>query len=247
MCTIDTPEIKEMAAMALDNDFLKLNKCFQTAIQDNEFNAIYVDKRRRNIQMIRAPQVQNRTVPTDIEGSVMSQNSSDTMYSSMGTGVHAASQFGSKYAQNMVDNSNNIFNVDHSIKNDQRMMTSKVNQQIKQDEYAFELEMNMTRMFDEAVLLCYKPMIQDSEKERLALAMNMYLKPKKKKFDVYNYTKGIKPFLSRYKDIQIENNESVYEPVINRGIDIIRNASDPTTWIKHGMDMYKLIVPRGNK
>lgn len=239
MSTIDLPEKKELASMALDNDFLKLDKYFQAAINDNEYNAIYVDKRKRDIHIIRAPQIQKRTISTDIEGTVLAQNSADTMYSSMGTGVQSTSQFGSKYAHNMVDNSNNIFNVDHSIRNDQRLLTSKVNQQIKQDEYSFELEMNMTRMFDEAVLLCFKPMLQDSDKERLSHAMNMYLKPTKKKFDIYNYNKGIPIFLKRYKDVQIENTDSIYEPFVNRGIDIIRNASDPTMWLKQGLDFYK--------
>lgn len=161
------------------------------------------------------------------------------------------SQFGNKYANgNMIDNSNNNFNIDYQIKNQQlketniinnqnRVYSNTVNNKIELENLKHKQEVKKFEYIDKTLDLLNTPEFQltGDDKDFIAKVFNYTLKPTKKNFDRYNYSPvGVKVFLKKYDDRIIQNIEkkSQYLTTIERVADIAL-SDNPMIQISKGM------------
>jgi hypothetical protein len=245
MSSASQDEVDELAKICFDNDKIKLRKIVTMAVQENEYNAVVVDKNTRKFKAYLAPKKKKSNVPvSDGENEIIrvipriekyrEENTfnktidiiphpdSSLMQNPVGSietmlpptrepvgPLNQANSFGTKYANNMIDNSNNNFNVDQRIQFNHLVETNIVKNEIRMQNLEFDKEYRVKQMLIQAVELIDKPRLYRTHEEKLliAQAMNMYLKPKKLINDE-NYEKLIPLFMKRLTGRVIETKSS---------------------------------------
>lgn len=191
---------------------------------------------------------------TPPQGSALRETPSDAIF--QGTQSYdqlrnLQTSFGNKYAQNMVDNSQNNFQIDYRIKNQQLIETNQIanqnrieinniNNQISYQNYLHEKKLNFMKEVDEVKKLLDQPhhTLTRDNKILIARVFNATLQPKKKQFTEFDYKVGIPYFMERFckRKVEVKNNKIL--DVIENTVDIY-NSSNPIESVVTAVSLYK--------
>ncbi len=281
MAVVLEDELKKLADMFFNKEKFALKKITTVALKESQYACVMIDANNRQTSVYIAPAIKKSNIPKEEieikendnvsviprineynktidvvppQGSALRETPSDAIF--QGTQSYdqmrsLQTSFGNKYAQNMVDNSQNNFQIDYRIKNQQLIETNQIanqnrieinniNNQISYQNYLHEKKLNFMREVDEVKRLLDQPhhTLTRDNKILIARVFNTTLQPKKKQFTEFDYKLGTPYFMERFckRKVEVKNNNIL--DVLENTVDIY-NSSNPIEQLSGAVSLYK--------
>lgn len=239
MCSMADDEIKAIADMFFGKDHLRLMSAAKKALSESKYNVLMIDRVKKTIHIDKAPDKSLmlkqsddiipviprhqslEVVPNDM--ATISQMPGDIHYNRIGGGM----QLGNKSAQYMYDNSKNQFNVDYTIKNEQKITSNHTNNKIKFENIKVENTINLYQNMHDVADIVRKPWHSPEEIKKIVYVLNRTLRADPP-YTIHDYKEGIRPFLKQYfNDDTYSTKKSTVATISEAAGNIYLAQSDP--------------------
>lgn len=185
----------------------------------------------------KSPTTHDIEIQTELsDDSVLLQNPGQAGY--LGVGAPSfATNMGNKQAHNLVDNSNNVFNVNHNIKMKQMIEANKIRNEIELENLDHKRQYDEKREALAIRDIIYKQFKTPTEERMIAECLNKNMRPRRP-YTTRDYEEGIPIFMKR-------NFNETYDPRIKDKRTALLNAAggvflardDPVQLIQSGYNM----------
>jgi hypothetical protein len=156
------------------------------------------------------------------------------------TNVGGTLNVGNKSAHNMLDQSNNVFNIDHRIKMDQRVESNNINNQMKMQNVKVNNTITLYQHVHDTRDLIYKPFKTQEEITKIIYVLNRTLRPNIK-YTVRDYKEGIPIFLKHYFQEHYDEDEESEDELEDKILNVAVTGFDTMSIAAQAIGMFKNI------
>lgn len=249
-------ELEELAGLFYGKMHLQLKNIASNAYAENKYNCIIIDKRTKQHVIDCAPRARdsNKTLANKFIGafdidldtelppaSALNQDPASAHYMGVANPT-LISNFGTKTAHNMVDNSINNFNVNHNIKMKQLVESNNVHNEIKLQNLMFDVKLKLREDVLNVRDIIHKPFKTPQEKEKLVHVMNKTLRPSPP-FTTLDYEEGIPTFMNVYFKEKYNNKKPTVTSVVEKAGDLMLcNQNEPISLATSGWNLLQTAI-----
>lgn len=258
MATMPENEVKSIADIWFGKDHIQLNKVVKDAMQENERNVVLINRNTKKINVMIAPPKQrqlvnivdprydynNQSITVDVdlhENSALNRNPDSLAYNRVGGQLCV----GNKTAHNMVDNSKNMFNIDHSVKIEQKIQSNQINNQLKFQNIQINNTINLYQDIHDVHDLVHKPWNSPEETQKIVYTLNRSLRPNPP-FTIKDYREGIPEFEKRFfknKSYVRADEQDIFGTFIGRAGSMWMAANNPLALVNEAYGLFERVGP----
>jgi hypothetical protein len=262
MCTMPEDEIKTIADIWYGKDHLKLKRYAADAMKEHENNVILFNRVNKNVTVTRAPaqqraivpirqhledniaddydEIRNMTVDVPLDdNSALNKHPDSLAYNRVGGQL----SIGNKSAHNMVDNSKNMFNIDHSVKIDQKIQSNQINNQLKLQNITQNMIINLKQDICDVHELVHKPWNTPEEIQKIVYTLNRGLRPNPP-FTIHDYREGIPAFERKFfknKSYKRAEDKDMFATFVGRAGNMMLAQNNPLTLFNEAYGLYERV------
>lgn len=264
MATMPEDEIRSIADIWYGRDHLKLAKYAREALEESEYSVVLFNRTTKHITTTIAPMrdthnngviVQNAITEPDDQpvatynhsvivephpNSTISQRPESVAYNRIGSTLN----IGNKQANNLYDNSRNQFNIDHTIRQDQKIEANQVNNRLKFQNIRVNNTINMYQEMHDVHDIIHKPWKSPDEIQKIVYVLNKTLRPTPP-FTIHDYEEGLPEFERRYfNNTRYRNPESVESRFIAGAGNMLLSRDNPLMLMNSVYSLYNAACRR---